>query len=85
MYRFALQRVNGLYLNDAEFYSKGLRDNKDALTGLANHSCNLINSVVLVQQNFQRDGRELAPGMVSNLEDFVKCVCHSRPVPVLIS
>jgi len=51
---------------------QGLRENKDTLTGLASHSCNLINSVVLVQQKYQRDGRELAPGMVSNLEDFVK-------------
>jgi hypothetical protein len=47
-----------------------MRDNKEALTDLASHCCNLINSVL--QKSHQ--GRELPQEMASNLQEFVGCV-----------
>jgi hypothetical protein len=53
---------------------KGSKDNKEAFERLAAHACELISSVVIVQQEGQRAGRPLTPELEYNLGVLVRYV-----------
>lgn len=63
-----------MLLRGAEILQKGSKDNKEAFGRLAEHACELISSVVVVQQEGEAAGRPMAPKLEYNLGVLVRCV-----------
>jgi hypothetical protein len=51
-----------------------VQSGQDGFKRLAAHGCRLISSVAIVEEQGQRQGKQLAPQLVDALQELVECV-----------